>query len=228
LGENLDPTWPLDDKTMLEPTAEMPASTLILTLDPVNESLAKMDPKGARLFDAHQPSLEYLAELAESARRTAKSLEGGHWPTLSVLASLMREYPNGPIAESVTQKTFGIGLSFPLFAGGETLYAVRAQKRQAEATEETRAQTARNLLDSWLKARDQTTSLRVQQILTRRAAERAAEVARLRYEAYKLGQLRYLDVEDANLKEVQAKVDAATTNVNLLIQLANLESLSEE
>jgi len=37
-----------------------------------------------------------------------------------------------------------------------------------------------------------------------------------------------LDVEDANLKEVQAKVDAATTNVNLLIQLANLESLSEE
>ena len=83
-------------------------------------------------------------------------------------------------------------------------------------------------LDSWQKAQDQTASLRLQQILTRRAAERAAEVARLRYQAYKLGQLRYLDVEDANLKEVQAKVDAATTNVNLLIQLANLESLSEE
>ena len=188
----------------------------------------KFDPAGAySTFDPRQPSLEYLSELAESARRTAKSLEGGHWPTSSVFASLMQDYPNGPIAESVTQKTFGINLNFPLFAGGETLYAVRSQKRQAEATEETRAQSARDLLDSWLKARDQTASLRLQQVLTRRAAERAEEVARLRYEAYKLGQLRYLDVEDANLKEVQAKVEAATTNVSLLIQLANLESLSE-
>ena len=227
-GETLDPTWPLDDKTTLEPTAEMPASTLILVLDPLSASLARMNPEGQLRFDPRQPSLEYLSELAEAARRTARSLEGGHWPTLNVMASLMREYPNGPIAEAVTQKTFGVSLSFPLFAGGSTLYAVRAEKRQAEATEENRAQTARNLLDSWRKARDQAVSLRVQQIVTRRAADRAVEVARLRYQAYRLGQLRYLDVEDANLKEVQAKVEAATTNVNLLFQLANLESLSEE
>jgi outer membrane protein TolC len=227
-GENLDPTWPQDAQAVFETSAEMPASTLILALDHLSDSLAQMDPKAGHRFDQHQPSLEYLSELAESSRRTAKSLEGGHWPTLNVLASIMREYPNGPIAQSVTQKTFGVNLNFPLFAGGETLYAVRAQKKQAEATEETRVQTARNLLDSWQKAKDQTASLRIQQALTHRAAERAAEVARLRYQAYQLGQLRYLDVEDANLKEVQAKVDAATTNVNLLIQLANLESLSEE
>ena len=226
-GEALNPTWPQDDQAVFEATPEMPASTLILALDRLKDSLAEMDPKGGGRFDLHQPSLAYLSELAESARRSARSLEGGHWPTLSVLASLMREYPNGPIAEAVTQKTFGASLSFPLFAGGQTLYAVRAQKRQAEATEETRVQTARNLLDSWQKAKDQAASLRLQQLLTRRAADRASEVARLRYQAYQLGQLRYLDVEDANLKEVQAKVEAATTNVNLLVQLANLESLSE-
>lgn len=227
-GKNLDPTWPQDDKTVFEPSAEMPASTLVLALDRLHDSLAQMDPKGGHRFDLRQPSLESLKELAESARRTARSLEGGHWPTLSVMASLMREYPNGPIAEAVTQKTFGVNLNFPLFAGGETLYAVRAQKRQAEAVDENRAQTARNLLNSWQKAKDQVTSLRVQQIVTHRAAQRAEEVSRLRYQAYRLGQLRYLDVEDANLKEVQAKVEAATTNVNLLVQLANLESLSEE
>ena len=226
-GLTLDPTWPLDEKTVLEPSTEMPASTLILALDPLNESLASMESNGSRSFDPRQPSLEYLALLAESARHTARSLEGSHWPTLSVLASLMQEYPNGPITESVTQKTFGINLSFPLFAGGETLYAVRAQQRQAEGAEESRVQSARNLLDSWQKARDQAASLRLQQTLTRRASDRAEEVARLRYQAYKLGQLRYLDVEDANLKEVQAKVSAATTSVNLLVQLANLESLSE-
>jgi len=227
-GEALDPTWPSEGNTVLEPTAEMPASTLILILDPLHDSLSRMDPKGLLLFDPHQPSLEYLSNLAESARRTAQSLEGGHWPTLNVLASLMREYPNGPIAENVTQKMVGANLSLPLFAGGQTQYAVRAQKRQAEAMEENRAQTARTLLDSWLKARDQAVSLRVQQIIAHRAADRATEVSRLRYQAYRLGQLRYLDVEDADLREIQAKVQAATTDVNLLVQLANLESLSEE
>lgn len=228
VGEGLDPTWPLDKDTTITSTSEMPEATLVLELDPLKDSLAQMEFAGRASFDAHQPQLQYLSDLAEAARRTAKSLQGGHWPTLNVLASLMQEYPNGPIPQTVTQKTFGINMNFPLFSGGQTLYAVQAQKRQAEATEENRVQTARNLLDSWQKARDQTASLRLQQIVTHRAADRAAEVARLRYQAYKLGQLRYLDVEDANLKEVQAKVDASTTDVNLLLQWANLESLSEE
>jgi len=187
-----------------------------------------MEKAGVHAFDTHQPQLAYLAELAEAARRTAKSLEGGHWPTLSVLASLAQEYPNGPIKESVTQKTFGVNLSFPLFEGGNTLYAARAQKRQAEATEERRAQTARDLLDSWQKAKDQAAALRLRQIITRRSADRAAEVARLQYQAYQDGHIRFVDVEDANLREIQAKVQVATTDVDLLIQLANMESLSEE
>jgi outer membrane protein TolC len=228
LGEEFDPAWPLDKDTIVTPTPEMPAATLILILDPLKSSLTQMEPTGRAPFDAHQPQLEYLSELAEAARRTAKSLEGGHWPTLTVLAGIAQEYPNGPIQESVTQKTFGVNFNFPLFAGGHTLYAERAQKRQAESDEERRAQTARDLLDSWQKAYDEAASLRVQQIVTRRSAERASEVARLRYQAYKLGQLRYLDVEDANLRELQAKVSAATTDVSLLVQLANLESLSEE
>jgi len=228
VGEDLDPTWPLDKDTTLEPTSEMPAPTLILVLDPLNASLSKMEPAGQARFDSRQPQLEFLSELAEAARRNAKSLEGGHWPTLSVLASLMQEYPNGPIQEAVTQKTFGVNLSFPLFAGGNTLYATRAQQQLAQSDEERRAQQTRDLLDSWQKARDEAASLRVQQVITRRSADRAMEVSRLRYQAYKLGQLRYLDVEDANLREIQAKVDAATTDVNLLIQLANLESLSED
>lgn len=228
LGEDLDPTWPLDQGTVLAPGKEMPAPTLILALDPSAASFAEMERAGRAAFDARQPQLAFLSELAEASRRTAKSLAGGHWPTLSVLAGLAQEYPNGPIRESVTQKTFGANLSFPLFAGGSTLYAERAQKAQAESTDEKRAQTARDLLDSWQKARDQAASLRLQKVISHRAAERAAEVVRLRYEAYKIGQLRYLDVEDANLRELQAKVAAATTDVNMLVQLADLESLSEE
>jgi len=228
LGENLDPSWPLDKDTTLEPTAEMPAPTIILVVDHPRDSLIQMEQAGKSVFDSRQPQLEYLAALAEAARRTSKSLEGGHWPTLGVLARLAQEYPNGPIKESVTQKTFGINLSFPLFEGGSTLYAARAQKRQAESIEERRAQSARDLLDSWQKARDQVASLRIQLIITHRSVERASQVARLQYQAYLDGHIRYVDLEEANLREIQAKVQAATTDVSLLIQLANLESLSEE
>ncbi len=228
LGEDLDATWPLDKDATLAPRSEMPAPTLILALDRPEDSLTTMERLGKNSFDARAPQLEYLAQLAEAARRTAKSLEGGHWPTLSVLASLAREYPNGPIKESVTQKTFGVNLSFPLFEGGTTLYAARAQKHLAESNEEKRAQTARDLLDSWQKAKNEVAALRLRQTITRRSAERAAQVARLQYEAYKDGHIRFVDVEDANLREIVAKVQAVTTDVNLLIQLANLESLSEE
>jgi outer membrane protein TolC len=191
MGEDFDATWPVSPQTALSTNAEMPAPTLILQLDPLADSLARMEP-GAQS------------------------------------ASLTREYPNGPIKEDVTQKTVGINLSFPLFAGGQTLFATRAQQKMAEANQERRAQSARDFLDSWQKARDQVASLLIRQKVSRRLAERAAEVARLRYEAYKVGELRYLDVEDADLRELQAKVDAAITDVTLLIQLANLESLSEE
>ena len=228
IGENMDASWPLDKDTTVPATVEMPSPTLILATDSPKKSLTQMEKLADRRFDERQPQLEFLAELTESSRRTAKSLEGGHWPTLSVLASLMQEYPNGPIKESVTQKTFGVNLSFPIFEGGSTLHAARAQKKQAESTEEKRAQTARDLLDSWQKARDQAAALRIRQIVTRRSADRAADVARLQYEAYKDGHIRFVDLEDANLREIQAKVQAVTTDVSLLIQLANLESLSQE
>lgn len=228
IGEDMDATWPLDKDTMLAPNQEMPAPTLILAIDRPEDSLAQMERMGKTTFDARAPQLEYLAELAEASRRTAKSLEGGHWPTLGVLASIAQQYPNGPIKENVTQKTFGVNLSFPLFEGGATLYAARAQKRLSESNEEKRSQTARDLLASWQKAKDDTTALRLRQTVTRRSAERAAQVARLQYDAYKDGHIRYVDVEDANLREIQSKVQAATTDVNLLIQLANLESLSED
>jgi len=201
---------------------------LDVALEPLATSFAHMDPAGEASFDTRQPQLAYLDALAEYSRRTAKSLEGGHWPTLSVLASLLQEYPNGPIHDSVTQKTVGATLSFPLFEGGSTLYGVRAADAQARSSAQRRDQTARDLLDSWQKARDQARSLRLQQTLNRRSVDKAEEVARLRYDAYRAGQGRFLDVEDANLRVLEAKIDAVTTDVTLLVQLANLESLSQE
>jgi outer membrane protein TolC len=229
LFEGLDPSWPTDSETLLPVSGGTgPLATLVVALDQVTDSIGKMDRAGQADFDVHQPQLQFLADLAEAARHSAKSFEGGHWPTLSVLASIMQEYPNGPIIETINQKTFGVNLSFPLFAGGSTVNAVRSAQSQAQSDEEKRQQTARDLLDSWKKAHDQAASLRLQQALNRRSVDKAAEVARLRYEAYLAGQGRFLDVEDANLKVLQAKIDAAATDVNLLVQLANLESLSKE
>jgi outer membrane protein, protease secretion system len=228
LHEGLDAIWPMGPETAIAFSETMPSPTLVVALEPAASSIKKMQGSEKAPFDRQQPSLQFLSELAESSRRSAKALEGGYWPTLSVLASLMRQYPNGPIKEDVTQKTFGVNLSFPLFSGGSTLYAERAARSQVNSLEEKREQSARDLMDSWTKSHDQAASLRLQQVLSRRSVEKASAVAQLRYQAYLAGQSRYLDVEDANLRVLQAKIDAATTDVNLLIQLANLESLSKE
>ena len=54
----------------------------------------------------------------------------------------------------------------------------------------------------------------------------AADASRLAYEAYKAGSGTWLDVEGANLKELQAKTTAASANAEILLRLAVLDSLN--
>jgi outer membrane protein TolC len=54
----------------------------------------------------------------------------------------------------------------------------------------------------------------------------ADEAARLAYEVYKAGGGTWLDVESANLKQLQAKTLAASANAEILLRLAVLDSLN--
>jgi len=72
------------------------------------------------------------------------------------------------------------------------------------------------------------TVLRAAAIAAGRASAEAEELAGLVYESYKAGRSTFIEVQSANLRELEAKVQSAKTDVQILIQLAVLSSLSKE
>jgi len=51
-------------------------------------------------------------------------------------------------------------------------------------------------------------------------------LARLTYKSYKAGTVRFLEVQTANLQALDAKIQSVSNNVQLLMQLSVLSSLS--
>jgi len=228
LGSQLNPSLPLDGQSAGERSKAIDVPTLYLDIAPARDTLAAFQPITREAFDTGQPGILFLTELAVASDRAARSLQGARWPELTLLARTSWDYPNGPIRETIHQNTIGATLSFPLFTGGQLYRQARAKSAEARAAEEDRDAQARDLLNTWLKARDRVIALRAQQALSDTTVREAQELARLQYQSYRAGRARYLDVEDANLKVLEARTDAARLDVQMLVQLATLESLSEE
>ena len=89
---------------------------------------------------------------------------------------------------------------------------------------ETRAQLSRNLGE----ARDRAALLEKQRVSAAAAARDATEAAGLVYDAYLAGEVIFLEVQRANLRALAARVEAARTDSQLLVQLARLENLITE
>ncbi|TBR17664.1 hypothetical protein EPO15_16360 [bacterium] len=136
------------------------------------------------------------------------------------------QYPNGPVLDDVTQKTVGLTASLPLFEGGQAAKDAAAQRRLAAAAELRRRQAEEELARERDKARAGLASLRAQQELDDQAAGDAAELSDLVYLSYKGGRANYLEVQSANLRHLEAKVQAARTRAQTLIQLATLAQLA--
>jgi len=67
-----------------------------------------------------------------------------------------------------------------------------------------------------------------EQLLNIEAVDDAQDASKLAYEAYKAGGGTWLEVESANLKALQAKTTAASANAGILMQLALMDSLSDQ
>lgn len=227
LGQNIEPKLPLDGRTLRPLPENVQEGSVILNIAAPSSTVEDATPLLEAAFDQSHPTVGSLLEMVQASKWAAKSLERGRWPELTLLGRISRDYPNGPIQETITQKTIGGNLSFPLFTGGALYYNAKSKQTEAEAKDHERSQAAKDLLATYLKARDQAWILREERALNAATIHDTEELAKLQYESYKAGRARYLDVEDANLRVLEAKTEAANTDVRLLIQLATLESLSD-
>jgi outer membrane protein TolC len=226
LGESLDLARPLDASLSSAAPSGLAAATLLVDLDRLDAPQPALSAAEGWGLDAGHPRVAAYARQAEAARLTASSLNAGRGPVIKLQGRASYDYPNGPVLESVTQKSVGLTASLPLFEGRQTARAVSEQKHLAGAAESRRELASEELKRDWDTARDALGSLRAQQAVDERSVVETEELTRLVYLSYKGGRSTYLEVQSANLRALEAKVQAARTRAQVLIQLSALANLA--
>lgn len=225
-GEGLDISRPLDSRLARGTPEGLAEATVVVELDPLAAPQAALEAAGSSRLDEDHPRSAVEAGRAEAARLSASALGASRGPVIRLQGRASYDYPNGPVLESVTQKSVGLTASLPLFEGRQTARAVSEQKHLAGAAERRRELASEELRRDWDVARSALGSLRAQQAVDERSVAETEELTRLIYLSYKAGRSSILEVQTANLRALEAKVQAARTRAQILIQLAALANLA--
>jgi len=204
---------------------EEPAS-LLLKAEPYETILSRLQPSAEGGLDKELPSIRALGEAAQAYKASAGAYKAEKFPRLSLGARSSLDYPNGPNLYSFVQNSAYLALSLPLFESGRSGEKEKENILNASAALEKRGEAALAAQRDFNKAQDAYKALTAEQAINIEAVDDAAEAAKLAYDAYKAGGGTWLDVESANLKALQAKTTSASTNSEVLLRLAVLDSLT--
>lgn len=201
---------------------------LQVKLDRLEDTLSALEPVSQGDPDPAYPGVAMNERLADSARRASWSATAQRLPRITVTGKTSLDYPNGPVLEQIHQNMVGVAAVMPLFEGGRIVREANDAKEQAKGFDERRDLARIELDRDWKKAAGRLTALREQKLLNATAVKETAELAGLTYDSYKSGQARFIEVQAANLRALDAKVQDARTKTEMIVQLAIMQSLAKE
>lgn len=201
--------------------------TLELRLDPLDQAVAAASDRFSPPDDS-QPQVRSQELQAQSSELSAKGEKAGIYPKITVSARAELEYPNAIFLQNVEQNIFGVTLSMPLFESNRTSHLAASQFRQAESARYRKEQLRTDLNRDYRRAKDMLRSLKGQMRLADEDVTRSEESARLYYASYRAGRINFTDVLSANLRALQAKVNASQIEAQILNQIAILEATTGE
>lgn len=198
------------------------------------DRLATWSPPSSSLEDwlanaeARSPELRQLQARLEAARLEVDKASSGHLPTLDAVAQWSRsdsENVTSP-ATRYLNRTIGLQLSVPLYAGGYVNATVReAVARQTQAEELLEAARRDLALRVTTEYRNVTEGfLRVRALeQAERSAEQLAQSSRKSMQA---GVRTLVDVFNADQKKAQAQRDLARARYEMLVAYVRLQALA--
>jgi len=204
----------------------IPLPSVWLMMDSTADSLTMLRKEEVVPPNDQVPQLRTYAYMADSSRSAANAIHSELLPKITLSAQAGYENPDGPILQTVQQNIISLSASMPLFDWGQIVNDSNSKQKQAEVYEQNWSQARTDLWRDWNKAKDQLSSLRDQEKLNDEAVSETTDLARLTYKSYKAGTVRFLEVQTANLQALDAKIQSVSNNVQLLMQLSVLSSLS--
>lgn len=208
----------------LPPGVESP--TLVVDLDLPEQTLAKFAKADRQKPPGDHPEMVALQKMEEASRFAADSARGGYWPRIQLQAKSQWIYPNFVIPEQANQNTLGVNVSFPIFEGNLTPNQVSQKSSEALAASYQREQRRQDFDRDWVKIHDVLSNLQRQQKISQQNVQESQQIEKLTYDSYRSGRARYLDVQSANLRLLEAQMNATELDHQILEQTANLEYLS--
>ncbi len=200
--------------------------SLVLKFDSIEKSLEEELKKQIPPPDENHPQLKSLNNQAKSSDLTASTYKAKQLPVLQIYGGVYYTQPNFPNPIQYWNEFAGVSLSMPLFIGDPAPSQAAEQKKLAMATEFQRDQVRNDLQRDFEKVRIDLESLNEQKILAEKDVIQSAEVAKLYYSAYKAGKVDLLQVQNANLQALEAKVSLTRIGTQILGELTLLKSLS--
>jgi len=200
--------------------------SLVLKFDPIQKSLEEELGKKIPPPDENHPQIKSLDNQARSSDLNASTYKSRQLPVLQLYGAVYYTQPNLPNPIQYWQEFAGVTLTMPLFIGDPAPSQAAEQKKLAMATEFQRDQVRNDIQRDFEKVRIDLESLNEQKILAEKDVVQSAEAAKLYYSAYKAGKVDLLEVQNANLQALEAKVSLTRIGTQILGELALLKSLS--
>lgn len=178
--------------------------------------------------EARSPELHQLRARLESARLDVERARTGHLPTLDAIAQWSRsdsENVTSPASRYVN-RSIGLQLNVPLYAGGgvnaATREAVARQTQAEELLEATRRDLALRITTEYRKV----TEGRLQVRALEQAERSADQLARSSRKSMDAGVRTLVDVFNADQKKAQAQRDLARARYEMLVAYVRLHALA--
>ena len=217
---------PLDSRMAGRDYGGSEPASLFVKAESYETIFLRLLPAAQGGVDKELPSVRVFNDSARAYKASAGAYKAENFPRLTVGARSSLDYPNGPNLYSFVQNSASLALSLPLFESGRSAEKEKESYSNAAAALRYKDEAVLAAKRDYNKALDAYNALMAEESINIEALDDAAEAAKLTYEAYKAGGGTWLEVESADLKELQAKTTAAETNAEILLKLAVLDNLT--
>lgn len=169
-----------------------------------------------------------LTDQSESLASQAQSISNQRYPKIQFFARSSYDYPNGPKLEQFNQNTVGLSLSMPLFDGGEIKHSIAEKSYQAKALKELALNEERHITEANTLMHARIENLNEQQEIIQHKVNEADEIADLVYKSYLEGRSTFIEVERANFKSRETKLNMSSNQYQIILNLLQLAALAGE